>query len=129
MKLKLFPLTLLLISTCALVTIGQRRPPILDGTIGIPAGNHWRAAFVADDGDRVQGWFRVASKDVICLIMDAENYDLFRKGYEPFVVYNSGKVTAANLNAKLRRGTYYFVLSNQYSVFTSKTVNGLVRLR
>lgn len=102
---------------------------LLNGSIGIPAGNHWRIQFEVKNGNRIQGWFRVAKYDIECLIMDQNNYELYEKGYDPFVLYSSGKATAANINVRPRPGIYYLVFSNKHAILYSKTVNGLIVLR
>jgi len=67
--------------------------------------------------------------DIQVLVLSETDYANWNNGHTVTPLYNSGQVTAADVNARLpESGTYYVVLSNKFSTFTPKTVTGDLRM-
>ncbi len=60
--------------------------------------------------------------NIIVYLMDQNNFQMFQNGNSAQTYYNSGKVASGSFNLVLNSGTYYIVLSNTYSTFSTKTV-------
>jgi len=67
--------------------------------------------------------------DIQVLVLTETDYVNLKNNHEVRPLYNSGQVTAADVRAVLpESGTYYVVLSNVFSGFSAKTVNGRIKL-
>lgn len=63
------------------------------------------------------------NEDVRVYVFDADGMINFRNGTAGNAIFQSGQTSAVTLDVPLPgTGTYYFVISNVFSVFTSKTV-------
>lgn len=61
--------------------------------------------------------------NIIVYIMDSSGFSQFQSGQSATAYYNSGKVSSGNFNIGLPSGQYYLILSNTYSVFSTKNVS------
>ncbi len=61
--------------------------------------------------------------NIIVYILDQENFNTYKNGNSPQAYYYSGKVATGNFNVGLSAGTYYIIMSNTYSSFSTKTVS------
>jgi hypothetical protein len=67
--------------------------------------------------------------DIQVLIFTDSQFLNWKNGHEVTPVYDSGQVTAADVHAVLPGpGTYHVILSNKFSAFTPKTVEGTLRM-
>jgi hypothetical protein len=67
--------------------------------------------------------------DIEIAVLTESDFLNWKNGHTNRPVYNSGRVTAADVRARITQsGTYYVVLSNTFSAFTPKTVEGSLRL-
>ena len=73
----------------------------------------------------VQGRFvanSVLGNDIIIFILDEDNFREFKNDNDASTYYDSDKVESGNFDIILPSGKYYVVLSNEYSIFSTKTV-------
>lgn len=110
-------------------------PPLVISVLDEPslrlaAGEHLDTAFVVDDeldrpctfSGRVQG-LDGGSRDVEVYLLDEDDLANWHNGIKPTPVYESGRTSAATVELPLPgEGRYHLLVSNRYSVFTSKTV-------
>jgi LEA14-like dessication related protein len=61
--------------------------------------------------------------NIIVYVLDQNGYNQFGSGQSASTYYNSGKVASGSFSILLNPGTYYIVLSNSYSTFSTKTVS------
>lgn len=61
--------------------------------------------------------------NIIVYVLDQTNYDTYKSGNSPQAYYYSGKIGTGSFNVELLPGTYYIIMSNTYSSFSTKTVN------
>ncbi len=68
--------------------------------------------------------------DIQALICSYEDFINFRNGHQAQAFYNSGKTTITDISATLPNtgGKYVFVLNNNFSLLSGKTVTGEVLL-
>ena len=101
---------------------------IINGSYGINGGSYITFPVWVNDYGTIRGWFRVVNKDIECLVLDEQSYRLFNNGYDAFAVYNSGRISNARLNIRIRSNYnqwYYIVFNNKYG-WTSKTIEGSI---
>ena len=79
-----------------------------------------RGQFVANGG---------SGNDIVALILDDIAFTNWKNGHAFNASYHSGQVTTDRFNVSVTQpGTYYFVLSNRFSMITPKTVDVAVTL-
>ena len=61
--------------------------------------------------------------NIVVIVLDQNNFQLVSNHQQASAFYNSGKIQAGSFNLTLQPGTYYIVLSNTYSAFSTKTVS------
>jgi hypothetical protein len=70
-----------------------------------------------------------AGNDIQVLIFTDSQFLNWTNGHEVTPIYNSGQVTADDVHAVLPGpGVYHVILSNKFSAFTPKTVEGTLRM-
>jgi hypothetical protein len=73
----------------------------------------------------IRGRFRAeggSGNDIECYILDADAFENWRNGHSVRTWYNSGRVTVANIYARVPEGQYYLIFNNRYSLLTNKVV-------
>ena len=61
--------------------------------------------------------------DIHVLLLDATNYLNWKNGHEAKTLFNSGQITATDLNVPIAQsGQYFLILDNRFSMLTDKTV-------
>ena len=90
-----------------------------------PAGGYDR-----DKDPRSQTVTSGGSRDINAYVADATEYVNFKRGTNFYALYSRRRVTAGRFEVSLDRkaGPYYFILSNTFSLFTDKWVEGAVEL-
>ena len=114
--------------------VSAKPPPpfeleLLDAdVIDLRTGDHFDAPFEVRDPrpctltGRVLG-LAGGSRDVEIYVLDDAGYQDWQHGIAPAALFESGRSSAATLDVDLpRRGRYHLLLSNRYSIFTSKRV-------
>lgn len=75
---------------------------------------------------RAQGGER---NDIEVYVLDSDGFENWRNGNRAPTLYNSGRVTVANINVQLPPGqTYYLIFNNRFSIFSNKAVVSDIRL-
>ena len=97
-------------------------------SVGARQSRYWD--FTASEGMEVKGRFRAeggSGNDIQCMIIDEDAFENWRNGHAVTCYYNSGKVTVANIYARLPHGRFYLIFSNTFSVASNKVVEAEVR--
>jgi hypothetical protein len=116
-----------------LVTRSQN---LIDETITVGAGDHHDIPFSVDldtmHNVRVTGSFMAsggARNDITAIIMDEVDYINWSNLHHVDVLYTSGQLTTAIIDAPITTsGKYHLVFTNNFSVFSSKEVSAKVDL-
>lgn len=61
--------------------------------------------------------------NIVTFVLDQSNFQVLQNQQGFHSYYNSGKVASGSFSLTLQPGTYYIVLSNTYSSFSTKTVS------
>lgn len=101
-----------------------------DPVLRLPPGEHFDTAFVAYDPHSRPCTFyghvlglEGGRRDVEVYLLDEDGHVNWHNGIEPNSLYASGRTAATTLELPLREpGRYHLLISNQFSVFTAKTV-------
>jgi hypothetical protein len=99
---------------------------IMDSVYKVGPGTYEYISFYSPCSSTVTGQFSAEAAlgdNIIVYLLDQNNFNTFKSGQSAQAYYNSGKVSSGNLNVGISPGTYYIVLSNTYSSFSTKTVN------
>ena len=107
---------------------------IIDDRISDESYRSWR--FDLPPGRRkfnLKGWFYVTSGgslDINAYVVDATGYLNFKRGTNFYPLYSRRRVSTGEFEVSLDRkaGPYYFILSNRFSLFTDKWVEGAIEL-
>jgi len=98
---------------------------IVDATYKVSPNSYSYVPFTLQCTANVQGGFvanAALGNDIIIFILDKDNFREFENGNDASTYYNSNKVESGNFDVTLPSGEYYVVLSNEYSTFSTKTV-------
>jgi len=98
---------------------------IVDDTYKVNPNSYSYVPFTLQCTADVQGGFianAALGNDVVIFIVDENNFREFEKGNDASTYYNSNKVESGNFDVTLSAGKYYIVMSNEYSTFSTKTV-------
>ncbi|EGP94043.1 hypothetical protein [Nitrosarchaeum koreense] len=98
---------------------------IVDSTYRVPPGTYNWVSFTMQCTGTVQGGFlanAALGDDIIVYLLDENQFKGFENGEAVSTYYNSGKVESGTFSANLKSGKYYVVMSNSYSIFSTKTV-------
>lgn len=109
-------------SKLALQLSGQT---IVNSVYKVQPGTSTYVHFTLQCTATVQGGFSASAAlgdDIIVYILDENQFNLFERGESASTYYNSGKVEYDTFEVTLNPGTYYIVMSNTYSIFSTKTV-------
>ncbi|TET22199.1 MAG: hypothetical protein E3J71_06680 [Candidatus Stahlbacteria bacterium] len=96
---------------------------IIDNNYTISAQDYYAVSKVLQAGYSVSGSFSVASNDINFYVMDSENYNKWVNGQFAYAKVIIERSTGATFGFDVSQtDTYYFVMDNTYSIFTSKSV-------
>jgi len=109
---------------------------ILNGSVAVEAGRYHHYAVKVDlrvmRDAAIIGHVQArggTGNDIAVKVMTESGFLNWKNGHTNTPLYNSGRVTAADVRARITEsGTYYVVLSNTFSTLTPKTVEGSLRL-
>ena len=107
---------------------------IIDDRISDESYRSWRFDLPLEGkGFKLQGWFNVTrggSRDINAYVVDATEFVNFKRGNNFYPLYSRRRVSTGRFEVSLDRkaGPYYFILSNRFSLFTDKWVEGAVEL-
>ena len=94
--------------------------------VAIGAGNYWVEPFdMYSDGGIFSGRFRAqggSNNDVEVFVVDGDGYENFRNGNAFKCYYQSGKKTVESFSVKMPKIRFYLIISNKFSMFSSKAV-------
>jgi len=124
------------------------RVKLASGQVVVPALKYFHARFTVDPAQMqiahlkgttqtelalVIGSFTVSGgskNDIEALLLNEDQFKTFSSGQQTRAFYSSGKVTNGQINLGISQaGTYYFVLSNIFSLVSTKYVSAEVELR
>ena len=96
-----------------------------DSMYEVGPGSYTYVAFTLPCDARVQGGFiasDILGDDIIVMVMDDYNFNKFENNQSAISFFDSGKVKSGEFDLLLQSGDYYIVMSNQYSLLSTKTV-------
>jgi hypothetical protein len=108
-------------------------PPLVvsvmdEPALSLPPGEHFDTAFAVSDPRpctfraRVQG-VEGGNRDVEVYLLDEDGNSNWHNGIKPAALYESGRTSASTVEVPLQeRGRFHLLVSNRYSLMTSKTV-------
>jgi hypothetical protein len=101
-----------------------------DPALRLPPGEHFDTAFVVSDAyarpctfrGRVQG-VEGGNRDFEVYVLDEDGHANWHNGVEPRALHESGRTSASTIEIPIEgEGRFHLLISNRFSVFTSKTV-------
>ena len=99
---------------------------IANSVYKVGPGKYEYISFYSPCSSTVTGQFSAEAAlgdNIIVYLLDQNNFDAFKSGSSAQAYYNSGKVSSGSLNVGISPGTYYIIMSNTYSSFSTKTVS------
>ena len=97
----------------------------VDSIYKVHPGSYTYVSFSLPCTSKVQGGFAandLLGDDIIVLVVDDSNFDRFENSMAIYSFYDSGKTKSGEFDLTLEAGDYYIVMSNQYSIFSTKTI-------
>jgi hypothetical protein len=116
----------------------QPQPPVAPvalvpgHTVNVSAGQYSSYSFNVTRPTVVSGRFLArggAQNDIETYILDENGFLNWTNNHGSAAYYNSGRLTAANIDTVVGPGTYFLVFSNRYAPDDSKTVEANIELR
>ena len=98
---------------------------IVSGEYNVSPGQYYQIPFTLSSSATITGSFSATAtlgNNIIVYVFDQSNFASYENGQNYSAYYNSGKVASGNINLQLGPGTYYIVLDNTYSTFSTKDV-------
>lgn len=98
---------------------------IIDSTYKVNPSSYSQVYFVLQCKANVQGGFSanaLLGNDIIVFILNEENFEKFEDGQNASTYYKSNKVESGIFDVVLDPGEYYIIISNEHSIFSTKTV-------
>lgn len=101
-----------------------------DPALRLPPGEHFDTAFVVFDPHarpctfrgHVQG-LEGGNRDFEVYVLDEDGHTNWHNGIEPRALHESGRTSASTIEIPIKgEGRFHLLISNRFSVFTSKTV-------
>jgi hypothetical protein len=83
------------------------------------------------DSAEVKGRFEAqggSGNDIEVFLLDRDGLTNWKNHHQANTFYKSGRVTVANIYAKVPRGEYYLIFSNTFSLASNKVVTADLRL-
>lgn len=99
---------------------------IANGLYKIPPGKYQYFTFTSSCTGTLSGSFAAQAglgNNIIAYVMDQIGFNQYGSGNSASTYYNSGKVPSGSFRISTGPGTYYIILSNTYSVISTKTVD------
>lgn len=108
---------LLAISTTAQKVVAEK-------AITVKEGSYAWFDYNFTETTELKGRFRATGgkNDIEVYIMDDDNFENWKNGNQSRSYYFSGRVTVANFNVRLAKGSYHLVFNNNWSIITPKAV-------
>ncbi len=103
-------------------TMAQRQ---IEKAIAIGAGEYWFLQLAPDATETINGRFQArggSANDVEVFILDEDGLENWKNGHSTPTYYNSGRKTVGTFNVTLNKGVYYLIISNKFSIISSKAV-------
>lgn len=100
-------------------------PKFVDSIYKVSPGAYTYVAFTLPCESKVEGGFEasdILGNDIVVLVLDDYNFYKFENDELVSSFYDSGKVNSGTFDLTLESGDYYIVMSNQYSMISTKTV-------
>ena len=100
-------------------------PKFVDSIYKVSPGAYTYVAFTLPCESKVEGGFEasdILGNDIVVLVLDDYNFNKFENDELVSSFYDSGKVNSGTFDLTLESGDYYIVMSNQYSMISTKTV-------
>ena len=98
---------------------------IYDSTYKVGPGQYRYFALSLPDVCTIQGGFRASAglgDNIMVYLMDEEDFALYQNENQFRTYYSSGKIEYDTFEITLNPGKYYIVLSNTYSIFSTKNI-------
>jgi hypothetical protein len=104
---------------------------LLSGTVNVGPGGFYYVSFHLNNTARIVGRFQASggSNDIQAVIADADEFENWKNGHAARLIYQTDRTTVGKIDSLLRPGDYYLGFNNQFSLLTSKTITGDIRVR
>lgn len=117
--------TLLPVALFALMAISiQAQNVAYERALTVKEGGYTWLDYNFSTTTRLHGRFRAqgGKNDIEVYILDSDGFENWKNGNQYRYYYFSGRVTVANFDVTLAKGTYHLVFSNRWSIITPKAV-------
>jgi hypothetical protein len=103
---------------------------IANSQFTVEPGTYQYFSFQLNDATtRIYGKYRAqggSRNDIICALMDADNFENFRNGNEYRAYYLSPRQTVGTVDVRLGPGDYRLIFSNTFSIVSNKVVSASI---
>ncbi|MDE1726272.1 MAG: hypothetical protein KGH89_03295 [Thaumarchaeota archaeon] len=99
---------------------------IVNGVYNVPPGRYQYFTFTSSCTGTLSGSFAAQAtlgNNIVTYVLDQAGFNQFQAGNSASTYYNSGKISSGSFHVSLGTGTYYIILSNTYSIISTKTVD------
>lgn len=105
--------------------------PLTPGAFVVDAGSYRYWSFEVSRSARVFGQFRTQAgggNDIRVLVIDEDEFENFRSGRNVRSYSDSGRVTAGELDLRLRSGRYVLIFDNRSSPYSNRSIASKLEL-
>lgn len=98
---------------------------LYDSTYKVGPGQYRYFTISLPDVCTIQGGFRASAglgDNIVVYLMDESDFSLYQNGNQFRTYYSSGKIEYDTFKVTLNPGKYYIILSNSYSMLSTKNV-------
>lgn len=98
---------------------------MVDSIYRVSPGKYYYIPLTLPCDARIQGAFSASAAlgdNIMVYVFDKNEFVSYQNGESVYTLYNSGKIESGMFDLNLNSGTYYVVLSNTYSAFSTKNV-------
>jgi hypothetical protein len=97
---------------------------VAEKAITVQAGGYTWFDYNFSEPATLKGRFKATGgkNDIEVYILDDDGLENFKNGNQAQTFYNSGRVTVANFNVRLPKGSFHLVFNNRWSLITPKAV-------
>ncbi len=103
---------------------------IVNNQIAVEPGTYRYFPFdVNAENIRIYGKYRAqggSRNDIICALLDADNFENFRNGNEYRAYHLSPRQTVGTIDVRLGQGEYRLIFSNVFSIVSNKIVSASI---